>query len=66
METFQASQNSVKGVADKTDVVSSSVSSVNERVDDIRLVLDLKVKGTQTFGAAFGEMDLEIIRWQMV
>ena len=58
--------NGANGVAEKINVVSSSVSSVNERVDDIRLVLDLKVKGTQTFGAAFGEMDLEIIRWQMV
>ena len=56
--------NAVNGVAAKIDVVSSSVPSLNECVDDIRLVFDEKAnetKAVKTFRDAFPGNDLEII-----
>ena len=37
-----ATAKSVQGVANRTDAVSSFVTSLNERLDDIRLVVEHK------------------------
>ena len=51
--------NTFQGVAEKRDVVSSHVSSLNERADDIRPVFDDKIKPVKMFGAAFSGTNLK-------
>ena len=51
--------NGVKGVAEKTEVVSSSVPSPNECVDDIRLVFDEKVKALRRVERLFRGRNLK-------
>ena len=52
-EDFETIANAVQGVADKTDAVSPSASSLNECIDGIKLVFEHKTKTIKLFGADF-------------
>ena len=51
--------NAVKTVESNAGVVSTHVSTLNERVDDIRLVFDDKIRAIKAFGASFSGRDLD-------
>ena len=56
--------NAVEAVKDKSEVVSSLASTLDERVGDIGLVVGHKasqIKAVQTYGAAFSGRDLEVM-----
>ena len=52
---------SVQTVEDKAGAVSSDVSSLKERVDEIGLVYDTSIRAVQTLRTAFSGKDLEIM-----